>query len=68
MKNKVFSKKIIENNKTSAINTKGKIQKLDLSNISISNSCSSIIFYSKKLRSLSKKRDEKKIFSKTYKR
>ena len=63
-KNNIFSQnKMIENDKASVINIKDKIKKLDLSDLSLTNSCSTIVIDSKKLRSLSKKRDEKKIIN-----
>ena len=64
LKNNIFSQnKMIENDKASVINIKDKIKKLDLSDLSLTNSCSIIVIDSKKLRSLSKKRDEKKIMN-----
>ena len=62
-KKQIFSQKNKSNGKDKifVINIREKKQKLDISNISLNNSCNSLNIDSKKIRSYSKKRDEYKI-------
>ena len=62
-KNIFFKKNNIIKNKNKIINIKEKIKKLDLSSLSLNNSSSSGALDSKRLRSFSKKRYEKKMMN-----
>ena len=62
-KNIFFKNKHISKEKKSIINIKGKVKKLELSSISLNNSSSSGAVDSKRLRSFSQKRYEKKMMN-----